>query len=59
MNGEIASVIPVIIGLQSYRLLFLEYGMFSLSVESVNLKEDRNTLDNIIRNMRKESQRGF
>lgn len=59
MNGEIASVIPVIIGLQSYRLLFLEYGMFSLSVESVNLKEDRNTLDNIIRTMRKESQRGF
>lgn len=59
MNGEIASVIPVIIGLQSYRLLFLEYGMFSLPVESVNLKEHRNTLDNIIRNMRKESQRGF
>lgn len=59
MNGEIASVIPVIIGLQSYRLLFLEYGMFSLSVESVNLKEDRNTLDSIIRTMRKESQRGF
>lgn len=31
----------------------------SASVESVNLKEDQNTLDNISSNMRKESQRGF